>query len=429
MTEVLNPTVSATFEEFEQGLNGLKESAFHQKRRNALQEFKRVGFPHKKHEEYRYLNLSAVKKTDFQIPKKPDFSGLDVSDFLIPGLQVNLLVFVDGYYSEKHSSILDSETFTISGLDKAPEDLVKNYFSEYPYANDNPFSALNIAFAVEGAYIQIKKGKVVEHPIHILSLNTGVNWVQPHNIVVAEENAQAKIIETFYSMTDHGLDNSFLRIVTKPHSIIDHYKLQALGSEAQHFGTTHIRQESKSVCTTHVYNLSGKLVRNNIHIDIEDEHTEANMYGLYVTDGNEVVDNHTLVNHKVANCVSNQLYKGVMNGHSKAVFNGKIFVQRDAQVTNAFQSNRNIVLSDDASINTKPQLEIWADDVKCSHGATIGKLSKDEIFYLRTRGIDEDKAKSILTYAFAGEVLSHITIPQFRSFLEDGVAAKLGFEL
>ena len=408
--------------------NNVSSASFHAKRKSALAQFLENGFPRKKHEEYRYLNLSELSVNSFEIAPKPESADFDIDDFLIPSLTSNVLVFVDGYYDENRSSIIDEGAFTIGTLQDLDEETTRDYFANYDFSEYNPFSTLNIAFAKQGAYIDVPKNQIVEHPIQLININTGVSWVQPFHLIILEENAQAKVIENYFSLADTGIDNTFLRIVAKEKAVLDHYKLQLVGENAKHFGTTHIEQKRHSNCSTHVYNLAGGLVRNNIHIDIEDDRTTANMYGLYVTNGNEVVDNHTLVNHMKPNCESNQLYKGVMDGSSTAVFNGKIFVQRDAQVTNAFQSNRNLLISNDATINTKPQLEIWADDVKCSHGATIGRLSEDEIFYLRSRGIDKEKATSMLTYAFAAEVLTYITIPELRDFLEEGVAQKLGFE-
>lgn len=416
------------FQQFETQLQEKTNPVLHQIRKNAIEAFQKSGFPAKKHEEYRYIDLDTIKEATFTLPKGTNTEDLPVDEFKIPNLESNVLVFIDGVYSEQHSERID-DNVQISSINDAPIEILEAEFKNYGYADYNPFATLNIAFANEGAFIHIPKGKVVEHPIQIISINTGVNFVQPHHLLLAEENAQVKVIENYFSLTDEGIDNTFFKIIAKPSSIVEHYKMQVIGEDANHFGTTFIKQYSKSVCTTHVYNLGGGLVRNNVRIDIEDEHTEANMYGLYMLDDQDVADNHTLVNHKKSNCVSNQLYKGIMNGQSRAVFNGKIFVQRNAQNTNAFQSNNNIVLSDDASINTKPQLEIWADDVRCSHGATIGKLSPDEIFYLKARGIKEEKAKAMLTYAFAGEVLTYITIPQFRAFLQEGVAQKLGFEI
>ncbi len=422
--------LKAKFDQLQDSLEQKHFGELLEKRKQALQQFQEHGLPNRKHEEYRYLILSDLSISDFKLASRySQEDELPVSDFAIPYLDTNLVVFIDGHYSAFHSNILDKHAISVGNLLDMEASVVHDYFANYNFVDYNPFATLNIAFAQEGAYIHVKKSSLVEHPIQLLHINTGNDWVQPNHLVLVDENAQVSLIESHFSLTTTGIDNSFLRIVAKENAIVDHYKIQALGDQAKHFGTTHIEQKRHSNCSTHVYNLGGGLVRNNIHIDIEDDHTEANMYGLYVTDDQEVVDNHTLVNHMKPNCVSNQLYKGVMSGSSTAIFNGKIFVQRNAQVTNAFQSNRNILLSDDASINTKPQLEIWADDVKCSHGATIGKLSSDEIFYLRARGIKEEKAKSMLTYAFAGEVLTYIKIPELRQFLEEGVAAKLGFSM
>ncbi len=427
---VLNQGIDEQFKRVQEELSKYTKGEILTKRQQAFDQFKTHGFPGKKHEEYRYLNLSDLSVEEFKIAQPfKQVNELPLADFAVPYLESNLIVFVDGYYSEEHSHIMDKRFVSVGNLSTMEADVVHDYFANYNLVDYNPFATLNIAFAQHGAYVHIPKNAIVEHPIQLIHINTGVEWVQPNHLFLVEENAQVRLIESHFSLSDTGIDNTFLRIVAKKNAVVDHYKIQALGSEAKHFGTTHIEQKRHSNCTTSVYNLGGGLVRNNIHIDIEDDHTEANMFGLYVTDNNDVVDNHTLVNHMKPHCVSNQLYKGVLSGQSTAVFNGKIFVQREAQVTNAFQSNRNIVLSDEATINTKPQLEIWADDVKCSHGATIGKLSPNEIFYLRARGIDEEKAKSMLTYAFAGEVMTSIKIPELRTFLEEGVAAKLGFSM
>jgi len=419
--------IQINFDAFEASLNGSKGSKLHQKRQAAFDQFKKTGLPHKKHEEYRYVNLSAVKSNPFKVAQAGSLD-IDINDFLIPGLEANVLLFVDGHFDAINSSIIEKGAFTIGNIKDAPVELLEKHFGDYNFPEYNPFASLNIAFARQGACVHVPKGKVIEKPIYLLHINTGSqSWAQPHHLIVADENSQCQIIEAFFSATEEGIDNSFLRIVADKAAIVDHYKLQAVGENANHFTTTHIKQERDAVCSTFVFNISGGNVRNNIHIELNAEHTLANMYGLYMTDGKEQVDNHTLVDHKFANCESNELYKGIMTGNSQATFNGKIFVQRDAQKTNAFQSNRNILLSDSATINTKPQLEIWADDVKCSHGATIGRLSKDELFYLKTRGIGEQKAKAMLTNAFATEVINLVKIPELKEFLKEGVSAKLGF--
>lgn len=419
--------ITKEFKQHEATLNGISKTPFHQQRQEAMQRFERVGFPHKKHEEYRYLSLDTLEPFSITTPQIHTNIS-EIEPFLIPELKSNIVVIVDGIFEEKLSTIIDTNV-QVYPLLSTPQNLLDTYFGQYHLEQSNPFASLNTAFAKDGACIYVPKSSVVEHPIQLIHINTGKSWVQPHHLIIAEENAQVKVIESYFSLTNRGLDNTFTKIVAQKHSIVEHYKIQVIEEEAMQIGHTYIQQYAQSVCTSHVYSLKGKLLRNNIHIDIEEEHAQANMYGVYLTDNNEVFDNHTLVNHKVAHCESNQLYKGVMNGASTAVFNGKIFVQRDAQVTNAFQSNRNIVLSEEATINTKPQLEIWADDVKCSHGCTIGKLNKDEIFYLKSRGINEEKAKAMLTYAFANEVLTSCTIPALRSFIELGISAKLGFEI
>jgi len=420
--------VEQAYSNFQNEVQSTSHTSIKEKRQAAFADFLEVGFPHSKHEEYRYLNIPSVLNNGFARASKPEFSDIQALEYLIPDMKANVLTFIDGYYSADQSNIIDQGSFTIDNIENAPLELLQEHFGHYSFADYNPFATLNISFAKQGGFVHVAKGARVEHPIYFLNINSGSDkWVQPHHLVIADAGSQVKVIEAYFSEKNSGVDNTFLRIIAAQDSIVDHYKIQALSQDSLSFGTTHIKQLKNSVCSTYVFNLQGGFVRNNIHIELDSDHVVSNMYGLYTVSGDEKVDNHTLVDHKFPDCESNELYKGIMTDNAEATFNGKIFVQEDAQRTNAFQSNRNLLLSPTATINTKPQLEIWADDVKCSHGATIGKLNKDELFYLKSRGISEEKATSMLTYAFAREVINLINIPSLRSFVDEAVAHKLGF--
>ena len=244
---------------------------------------------------------------------------------------------------------------------------------------------------------------------------------------MVEENAQVKIVESYETLdlSAKSFNNVLTEIVVEPNAIVDHFKIQNECELGNLMSTTQAVQKGKSVFSTHTFTLSGSLVRNNLNIVLDGEHIESHLNGLYLTNGNQVVDNHTLVDHREPNCNSNELYKGIIEDKSSATFNGKIYVRKDAQKTNAFQSNKNILLSDDGTINTKPQLEIYADDVKCSHGTSTGKLDADKIFYLRARGLSEASAKKLLMHAFASEVLDGIKgMEELHNYLEERISKR-----
>jgi Fe-S cluster assembly protein SufD len=302
------------------------------------------------------------------------------------------------------------------------------HYGKYVDVNNDAFIALNTAMAKDGVFIHVAKGAVIEKPIHILHIasadeNTIIN---PRNLIVVEENAQAKIIESFETIDSKAkiFNNAITEITVAKNTVVEHYKIQDENEAGFLMNTLQINQQDNSVFTTNTITLSGSLVRNNLTIVLDGEHIESHLNGLYLTRDHQLVDNHTLVDHRKPNCNSNELYKGIIDEKSTATFNGKIFVRKDAQKTNAFQSNKNILLSDDGSINTKPQLEIYADDVKCSHGTSTGKLDEDKIFYLRARGIGELSAKKLLMHAFASEVINTIKIDELRDYVEAKVALR-----
>jgi Fe-S cluster assembly protein SufD len=333
-----------------------------------------------------------------------------------------VIVLINGTYAPELSTILaPTSELELIELKKADSSLTEKYFARKTYSSGDSLSSLNTAFAENGLLIQLKKSKALKHPVilyHFSDCRQGNVLVQPRTLIMLEENSQAAIVETFYTLGAHtSFTNIITEIVLKQEAILDYYKIQDDTLNSYHVGSTEILHEAKSTSSSTTITTGGALTRNNLNITLDAEYCEAHMNGLYLLTGAQHVDNHTIADHAKANCYSNELYKGMMDDQSTGVFNGKIFVKPDAQKTNAFQSNKNILLSKEASVNTKPQLEIFADDVKCSHGATTGQLDEESLFYLRSRGISEAAAKRLLLHAFANDVLERIKIEPLKEIL------------
>lgn len=400
-----------------------EESTFTKLREKAVSLMEEKGLPGKKNEEYKYTPISRILEKSFA-----DYTGnkqaqLDVLKTKIPGLSMAQMVFVNGQFSEELSHCPCPIGMEISTLKD------KSYSADLE-ANADEYALLNASNLSDGTIITFKKGAVIEPVIaivHITDSSKNQAVAHPRVVIKAEENAQATVVELF---TGYGDASSFTNAVTEiscaNRSLLTYIKIGNENDNQLHVGNTNVDVAGDAVFTSITASFGGQMVRNNLHIALHESNSEANLYGLYMSDDKEHIDNHTVVDHQMPHCNSNELYKGIMNGHSKGVFNGKIYVQQDAQVTNAFQSNKNILLSDDASINTKPQLEIWADDVKCSHGCTTGKLDNEQLFYLKSRGIDEASAKTLLITAFANEVLEQIKDEKVRVYVQNLLHKKIG---
>jgi Fe-S cluster assembly protein SufD len=403
-------------------------------RRESLEVFQKLGLPGSKHEEYKYTPIARYLEKNFTFTPSPATGKLsDVSKFFIPGLEANQIVFIDGVFSAEHSSILSPESeISIQRLEDALQSnnrTAHQHFAKYTNHKIDALTAWNTAGWNHGVFIQIAENAVVEKPIAIYNIsnaNGGEVISINRNLIVAGKNSQATIIEKFDSV---GEANHFTNVVTEiavnENAGLNIYTIQNdSGNRFQH-SLTEIYQKNSSRVNTYTFTLQGKFFRNNLHLSLDGEGIESHMYGLYLLDNDTLADNHTVVDHKKANSFSNELYKGVMDGSSKGVFNGKIFVRPNAQKTNAFQANRNILLTDKATVNTKPQLEIWADDVKCSHGCTTGQLDEEAIFYIRTRGISNETARAMMLYAFAGEVLAYVKLPLLKEYIDAVVSDRL----
>ena len=412
------------------GLGTLRQSAF-----NA---FNKMGIPTVKHEEWKYTRISGLFNKEYEFPLKPvNISEKDLNALRLPGYeQANELFFVNGIFSAALSTIRSSELVVLpleEAASKEYKDIVTNNLGHSSNYLKDGIHALNTAFVQGAVFIHVKKGKITEHPVYIYNITDARSaniFSQPRSLVHISENAQVQIVETY---TTIGLSESFtnqvMEIVVEKDAMVEYYKIQNDAPHTNQVSSTHIRQIGKSYVHTVVISLNGGIVRNNLNVVLEAEHCEAHLYGLYFPTGQTHIDNHTLVDNVKPNCLSNQLYKGILNDNASAVFNGKIFVQPNAQKTNAYQSNKNVLLSNSASVNTKPQLEIFADDVKCSHGCTVGRLNEEGLFYLQSRGIPEKKAKSLLVHAFAIDILEHIKPEPIRIYVDHLISERLEFNI
>ena len=429
----LKDKLIADFRLREAAMNGEAQSLLHQTRQRALARFEEMGFPTPRNEEWKYSNVRNLTNQDFDFGGNHAVTAAEIADIKVPNLSGNVLYFINGKYEAGLSSIVSpASQVTVQPLREAlaaqPE-LASTYFGLLADTQGEAFTALNTAFAGDGVFIRVPKGKVVEEPIVLYFINdarAGNVGAQPRNLFVIEQNAQAQLTETFLTLGD---SSAFTNAVTEIHvaqdAHVQYYKVQNDSDAAYHVGTTQVRMADNSHFYAATVSLNGGFIRNNLNIALDGQHCDAHMYGLYFPDGKQHIDNHTVADHRQPNSESNELYKGVLRGQSTGVFNGKIFVREDAQKTNAFQSCKNVVLSPQATMNTKPQLEIWADDVKCSHGTTTGQLDDEALFYLRSRGIPKAEAMSLLMFAFCEDVITQIKNEPIRAYLEEIIAEKL----
>ncbi|GAB3492117.1 Fe-S cluster assembly protein SufD [Spirosoma knui] len=423
----------AAFRTNEERMNGESKTPLHQVRRAALKQFELLGFPTIRHEEWKYSNVSSLLKEAFELDSQSTFSASDLALLEIPNLDGNVLYFVNGVYKPELSKIISpAEQVQITNLAEALKtepDFIGSHFARYADYQDNAFTALNTALASDGVVIRVPANATVEQPI-ILRFITDAREAnvasQPRNLVIVGKNAEVMVAESYRTL---GQRSSFVNVVTEivldRDARMQYYKVQDETEKAYHIGTTQVSQTENSHFYSATVTLNGNFVRNNLNIVLGGQYAEAFMYGLYMPNGRQHVDNHTLVDHAMPNSYSNELYKGILDDNSTGVFNGKIYVRPDAQKTNAYQSCKNVVLSPGASMNTKPQLEIFADDVKCSHGTTTGQLNDEALFYMRSRGIPKADAQTLLLYAFSQDVLSQIKIQSIREYLERVVTQKL----
>lgn len=432
----LKEKLVSSFLAFEDGLD--LDHPVHDERSNAIKNFETKGFPTKKDEAWKYTSLRGLQKVDFSIFPKHDtnLEYKDVKKYFLHEIDTYKIVFVDGVYSSYLSETTHDgvDVCLMSSAFSKPmfQQVIEVYFNKAA-SKDESLTSLNTAFCKEGAYIYIPKNKMPKKPIQILHLATGNEaalMLQPRNLIVAEDNAEVQIIERHQSLTSNEVfTNSVTEIFAGKDAIVDYYKVQNDEPTASLVDNTYISQKNSSVVRVHTFSLGGKLIRNNLNFYQNGERIDSTLKGITILGDKQHVDHHTLVHHKQPNCESHQDYKGIFGDSSTGVFNGKIVVDKIAQKTDAFQQNNNVLLSDKSTINSKPQLEIFADDVKCSHGCTIGQLDEEALFYLRSRGIPKKEAKALMMYAFANNVLESVRIPELKSRINKIIAKKLGVRM
>ncbi|WP_243473528.1 Fe-S cluster assembly protein SufD [Winogradskyella sp. MH6] len=413
------------------------DSPVHDIRTEAIKHFESEGFPTKRQEAWKYTSLNSILKHDYSMfPKHEEaLEFKDVKKYFIHDIDSYKIVFIDGKYSSHLSQTthdgLDVCLMSAALTKPKYRIVIENYFNKI--ATKDSLSALNTAFSAEGAFIHIPKNKLVDKPIQILHFSTGNEaalMLQPRNLVIVDENSHVQIIERHQSLTENPvLTNSVTEIFGNKRAIVDYYKIQNDNQSASLIDNTFINQKQESIVKVHTFSFGGKLIRNNLNFYQNGERIDSTMKGITIIGDKQHVDHNTLVHHIEPNCESHQDYKGIFGDNSTGVFNGKVLVEKEAQKTDAFQANNNILLSDKASINTKPQLEIFADDVKCSHGCTIGQLDESAMFYLRSRGIPEKEARGLLMFAFSNNVLDSVKIPEIKNRITKIIANKLGVNI
>ncbi len=394
-------------------------------RKQAFDRFKKAGFPTVKHEEWKYTNVQPLVSQHYELDVEPALADtISIDKARIPQLDAHRVVLVDGKFSAELSDVGDVPGLTILPIDQAFERLCfAKYFAEYADKTDNPFVALNTALFTSGLFIEVGKNRQLSKPIHVIHVASSRQPVfnQVRNLYVMSTFAEAEIVESFITdeRAEHNLNNQVTEIMVRESAKLQHYYLQTAASQSSYLNHTEVYQEKHSLYNNYNCTFPGpSFVRNNINVRLGDSQVESHLYGVTLTADNQFVDNHTIVDHIHPHCESYEWYKNITQDTSTAVFNGKIFVRPDAQKTNAFQQNNNLLIGEKSAVYTKPQLEIFADDVKCSHGCTIGQFDNQALFYLRARGIGEAQARVLLVHAFAFDVTSRFANPIVREYVE-----------
>jgi Fe-S cluster assembly protein SufD len=397
-------------------------------RRGAMARFTELGFPTGKLEEWKFTSVAPIARTRFR-PAPPDSRPVPLPAAVPAGAPH--IVFLNGRYSPAQSNLggLPQGVRVGSLAEFLTNGRAEEHLARYAAWREEAFVALNTALAEDGAFIEISRGTVLREPIYVVFCSTPSGepaMSHPRNLILAGEASQAAIVEVYAGGAGGNyFTNAVTELLAGETAVIEHYKLQQESQEAFHVATLQVRQQRSSNFAAHSVSLGGALVRNNVNAVLDGDGAQCTLNGLYLTGGRQHVDTHTVLDHAKPHCGSREYYKGILDGRSSAVFNGGIVVRKDAQKTDAIQSNKNLLLSRDAVINTKPQLQIWADDVRCTHGATIGQLDSEALFYLRSRGIGHDEARHLLTYAFANDVLGRMKLEELRAHLERQMFARL----
>ncbi len=429
------PLTETKKDQFLEAFEALRKKGFAKDlaREKAIQYFSDRGFPTMRDEQWKYTNLSALRDTRFDFISEPVSKvSKEALNRLLPfQSDAYRLVFVDGIFSGALSEIGTLPKGVLAG---SFQEAVKNrsfkaesYLERLDF-DHNPLAALNTAFFRDGAFVRFGEGVCLQKPVELVFVSASARPLAsfPRNLIVAERNSKADVIESYLFLSPEPyFTNTTTKIVLEESASLNHLKFQREGSSAFHVSTTQVNQKKDSVFSSACVDLGGKLVRHNLNVSLDGEGAQTHLFGLYLTEGDQHVDNSTFISHPAQHGTSRQLYKGILSGKSTAVFSGKIFVHKDAQKTDAAQTNKNLLLSEEAAVDTKPHLEIFADDVKCTHGAAVGQLDEDAIFYFKTRGLDEKTARKVLCYGFANEVIENIPVESIRGPLAKLILGRL----
>jgi len=426
------------FEEHRKTIFSNDTSAISEAREKAFESFSQLGFPNTRMEAWRNTDLkeSLEKGYDYYLHPMEEKDIQRVFRCDIPHLDTAVLGQLNGWYVSKDVPLMELGNGIILGslaeaLKKYP-DLVEKHLGKYADAEKDSFTALNTAFAMDGIFIYVPDGVKSPKPVQMVNVihhNENL-FLQSRNLVIVGKGSRLSIVHCDDSYNHQA---SLSNIVTEVHldegAYLDHYKLQNLNNNSTLISSVWFQLETSASLDSHYLSLNGGLIRNNIRVVFNGPSGNANIYGLYLMDRKQHIDNHVFIDHAHPSCTSNEMFKGILDENASGVFNGHVLVRRDAQKTNAYQSNRNILLTDNAKVSSKPFLEIYADDVKCSHGSTTGQLDQESLFYLRQRGIGEESARMLLMYAFADEIIKKIDIAPLRFRVEDMVKKRLQGEL
>lgn len=406
-------------------------------RERAMARFAEAGFPDTHKEDWRFTNVAPIARGNFRLAAPAGaLTAQQLASHLLDGTGVRL-VLVDGDFNESLSSLQKPRNGAAPGLTirslaqalKAPSAVLEKHLAKHADAVRNPFVALNTAFIADGALIEIADGAVIDKPVHVIHVRTAGaegTVTHPRTLIVAGRDSQAMVIESYVSVAEETFfTNAVTEVVAGENASLEHVKVQEESELAYHVGSVEASQGRSSRFHSYSISLGARLARHDINTVLDGEGAECTLYGLYQVNGRQHVDHHTRLDHAMPHCSSREYYRGILDGKSMGVFNGAIIVRKDAQKTDAIQSNKNLLLSQDAVINTKPELQILADDVRCTHGATIGQLDEDAIFYLRARGIGLEAARHLLTRAFANDVITKIKFAPLRERLEGRLRARL----
>ena len=430
---ILQPYIT-NFELFKQNQDNQSDDPIHDLRKTAFNHLLEKGFPTKREEEWRFTDINPILSESFTLADSDNIANIkksDIAHLTFKNWSGTMLVFIDGQFAEHLSDMNAGQSgLTINSLDfvlKNDQKSLLDSFVEFETYSENAFSALNTAFIKDGAVIKLEKN--ADKPIHLLYISTKQNkpqLINPRNLIYLSENSQAALVESHFNLNDgEYFNNPVTEIRIAENARLNHIRIQNESGMAFHIGSIFVDQKQNSHYFSTSLTFGGKIARNNIYTKLDGEGIESILNGLYMGHGDQLLDNHTFIDHAKPRCESHELYQGILTDNANGVFSGKIMVHPDAQKTDAKQSNNCLLLSDEARINSKPQLEIYADDVRCTHGATVGQLNEEGIFYLRSRGISEQQAKNILTYAFVEQVIEGIGIASVRNYVDDIILNRL----